>query len=183
MPVFCRQQVAGVLERQQHLGHLEGLSPRRAVEDDVLHLVRAQVAGFLLAQHPADGVHYVAFAAAVRANHARNALPEVQDDLVSEGLEAFRFEPGKLHGIVFSEKGPANLADVGGWLDGKLCKRLIINTMHLACLGSPHLPALRAAPRLASASQIPGTKTPLPLPPTRTCCYYPSSKKKWKGQE
>src|SRR5262249_12412796 len=53
-----------------HLGHLQRLAARAAVEDDVLHRRAAQALHALLAEHPVDRVRNVALAAAVRAHDA-----------------------------------------------------------------------------------------------------------------
>ena len=69
-----------------------------AGEDDVRHLAAAQRLGRLLAEHPADGVEDVRFAAAVRADHAGDALVEIQDRLRGERLEAEELERFEVHG-------------------------------------------------------------------------------------
>ena len=60
----------------------------RAFEDDILHLPAAQSPGALFAQHPADRVRDIAFAAAVRADDGRHTGIEAEDRGISERLEA-----------------------------------------------------------------------------------------------
>ena len=54
-----------VVEDELDFGEVRRLTRARAGEDDVEHLVAAKRFGGLFAEHPADGVEYVAFAAAV----------------------------------------------------------------------------------------------------------------------
>ena len=63
-----------------------------AAENNVLHLAAAQGFGALLAQYPANGVRYIGFAAAVRADDAGDALIKGHLHAVREGLEAVDFE-------------------------------------------------------------------------------------------
>jgi hypothetical protein len=48
-----------VVERQRNFGHPQRLARGVAGEDDVFHLLRAQAAARLLAEHPADRVDEV----------------------------------------------------------------------------------------------------------------------------
>ncbi len=77
---------AGDLE--VHLGHLQRLPARAAVEDHVLHRRAAQALHALLAEHPVDGVGDVALAAAVRAHDAGDAALEGELLPVAEALES-----------------------------------------------------------------------------------------------
>ena len=77
---------AGDLE--VHLGHLQRLAARAAVEDHVLHRRAPQALRALLAEHPVDRVGDVALAAAVRAHDARHAALEGHLLPVAEALEA-----------------------------------------------------------------------------------------------
>src|SRR6185436_9280218 len=74
-----------------HLGHLERLTARAAVEDHVLHRRAAQALHALLAEHPVDRVRDVALAAAVRAHDAGHAALEGQLLAVAEALETDDF--------------------------------------------------------------------------------------------
>ena len=75
------------VERQRHLGHAERTAAIGAREDDVLHLLAAQVLGRLLAHAPADGVHDVRLAAAVGSHHRSDGLVDLDDRAVTERLE------------------------------------------------------------------------------------------------
>jgi hypothetical protein len=66
-------------------------------EDDVLHLLAAQAAGPLLAQHPLDGIHDVALAAPVGPDDDRDAVLEFELRPVGEALEALQDEFLDLH--------------------------------------------------------------------------------------
>ena len=55
------------------LGQAQGLAVLAAVEDHVLHLVAPEVFCALFAEDPADGIGDVALAAAVGADHGRDA--------------------------------------------------------------------------------------------------------------
>ena len=60
--------------------------------------------GALLAQHPADGVGDIAFAASVRPDHGGNAGLKRDDCLVAEGFETDHFEGLELHRPPWKEK-------------------------------------------------------------------------------
>ena len=62
--------VVGIVKYQLHAGAAGGFALGRAVEDDVLHGLAAQLAGAAFAQHPAHRVHDVGLAAAVGPDHA-----------------------------------------------------------------------------------------------------------------
>ena len=75
-------------QAQPHFGRAAGLAGVAAGEDDVLHLVAAEALGALLAQHPGDGIGYVALAAAVGTDDGGHTLVESQLRAIGE-----RFKP------------------------------------------------------------------------------------------
>ena len=77
-----------VAERQRHLGHAHRLAAVGAVENHVGHFAAAQRLGRLLAEHPADGIGDVGFAAAVGADDGGDAGLKIQRGFVREGLKA-----------------------------------------------------------------------------------------------
>src|SRR5690606_10852043 len=87
-----------VLEGDHDLGHVHGLAALRALEDDVGHLVAAQAARALVAQHPLERVDHVGLAAPVRADDAGEAGVELQLGAVGERLEAAADEALQQHG-------------------------------------------------------------------------------------
>ena len=88
-----------------HFGHAERRLVLAAGEDDVLHRPAAQVLGALLAHGPADGVHDVGLAAAVRAHDPGDPVSETEDDPVHEALEPNDLEPLDAHGDLRTRKG------------------------------------------------------------------------------
>ncbi len=90
--VFRRKYASGVLDHQRRLRHAEGLALLGAVEDDILHLVAAEGAVALLAEHPADGIDDVGLAAAVRPDDRGDPAVEHQVHLLGERLEADNFK-------------------------------------------------------------------------------------------
>ncbi len=82
-------QLAGrIVDGQADLGPAEGRPGHRAGEDDVLHLRRAHRPGPLGAEHPGHRVDDVRLAAAVGADHDRDAGLEFEHGGVGEGLES-----------------------------------------------------------------------------------------------
>ena len=76
-----------VAERQRHFGHAHRLASVGAVENHVGHFAAAQSLGRLLAEHPADGIGDVGFAAAVGADDGGDTGLEIQRGFVREGLK------------------------------------------------------------------------------------------------
>ena len=64
---------------ERDLRHAERLAGIGAAKNDVSHFAAAQRLGRLLAEHPADGIEHVRFAAAVRPDHGGHAAMEVQN--------------------------------------------------------------------------------------------------------
>ena len=92
-----RQHALRVVERERHLGHAERLARVVAGEDDVFHLLRAQAARRLLAEHPADRVDEVGLAGAVGADDRRGAVDEIERRRFGERLEAEDLERFQTH--------------------------------------------------------------------------------------
>src|SRR5262249_3396633 len=82
------EMTADVVERHRDFGETQAAARRRAVEDDVGHLAAAQTLGALLAENPADAVHDVRFARAVRTDDAGDAGRKRELRPVREALEA-----------------------------------------------------------------------------------------------
>ena len=61
----------GVDQRQRDRCHTDRLPIASAGEDDILHAAAAQTLGGLFAEHPADRVTQIRFAATVRARRRR----------------------------------------------------------------------------------------------------------------
>ena len=70
-----------------------------AAENDVFHFAAApQLLGARLAQHPADGVGYIAFSAAVGAHHSGDAFADGNARAVWKGFKALYFKRLQKHG-------------------------------------------------------------------------------------
>ena len=74
------------------LGHAQGFFRGAAGKNEVLVVFAAQVLDALLAQDPEQGVDQVALAAAVGADHGRDALVELDDGFFRERFKAVQFE-------------------------------------------------------------------------------------------
>ncbi len=92
-----REHPRAVVDGQADLGAAQRWTSGGAGEDDVVHLVRAQGARTLGAEHPGDGVDHVRLAAAVGADDHGDAGLEVEGRGVGEGLEAFEGEALEVH--------------------------------------------------------------------------------------
>ena len=77
-----------VAERHRHLGHAHRFAPVGAGENHVGHFAAAQRLGRLFAEHPADGIGDIGFAAAVGADDGGDAGLKIQRGFVREGLKA-----------------------------------------------------------------------------------------------
>ena len=99
--VLGREDVPGVLDGERDLGEAEGAARGGPVEDDVLHLLRAEQPRALLAEHPPDGVDDVGLPAAVGPDDGGDAGVEVDGGLVGEALEAVELDAAEVHaGVV-----------------------------------------------------------------------------------
>ncbi len=87
-----RQPAVVVVERQDRLGHAEGLALLRPGEDHVVRASRAQRSVRLLPEHPAHRIGHVALSRAVRADDGVDAGLEHEARRVGEGLEAVESE-------------------------------------------------------------------------------------------
>ncbi len=79
-----RQPMVGVVQHQRGRGHAQPRASVGAGKDHVLGFFSAQRAVTLFAQHPANSVGHVGFAAAVGANHGGNPFVKNKFDLVGE---------------------------------------------------------------------------------------------------
>ncbi len=95
--VLRGQHPVGVFDRQLHLRHAERAPVGRAVKDEVLHLLRPEHGGTLLADDPADGVDDVRLAAPVRPDDGGHAGVERERGLIRKALEALQFEFAEVH--------------------------------------------------------------------------------------
>jgi len=77
-----------VVEHQLDAGAAGRLALARAVEDDVLHRLAAQLAGLAFAEHPAHRVHDVALAATVRPDDTDELPRELERGGFGKRLEA-----------------------------------------------------------------------------------------------
>ena len=84
-------------EGQRDFGKADRLARIRAAENDVGHFAAAQRFGRLLAEHPADGIEDVGFAAAVRPDDGGDAFVEIEDRFVGERLEADELKRLEMH--------------------------------------------------------------------------------------
>jgi hypothetical protein len=73
-----------IAEGQRHLGHAERRARLGAGKDHVLHFAAAQRLGRLLAEHPADAVEDVAFAAAVGPDNGGDSGVKFEGGAVRE---------------------------------------------------------------------------------------------------
>ena len=83
-----RRRAVGVVEEERHLGIVARRARVGAVEDDVVHAGGAQRLVRGLAHHPAQRLDQVRLAAAVRPDHAGQALLDLEVGRLDEGLEA-----------------------------------------------------------------------------------------------
>ncbi|MNQ62537.1 hypothetical protein D3C85_768860 [compost metagenome] len=95
---FTGHPVVGIVEHQLHRGAAMGAAVDGAVEDDVRHVLAAQVAGRALPQHPAHGVDDVGFATAVGAHHGGHVGRQFDAGRLDERLEAGEFDQFQTHG-------------------------------------------------------------------------------------
>ena len=86
-----------IVQHERRLRVAHGCALLCAAEDDVLHLRAAQRLGTLLAEHPADGVGNIRFAAAVRADDGSDVAAELQHSLVRERFEALDLQGFQIH--------------------------------------------------------------------------------------
>ena len=94
-----------VAEDQLDAGAAGRFALARAVEDDVLHALAAQLAGLAFTEHPAHRVHDVGLAAAIGPDHA-DALPgQLEGGGVGKGLEARKLDLVQAHSVLGSPWG------------------------------------------------------------------------------
>ena len=72
-----------------YLGKTAAAAGFGAIEYKALQILAAQVAYLLFADHPADAIHDIRFAATIRAHNARNVLIKVHDGFIGKTFKAF----------------------------------------------------------------------------------------------
>ncbi len=92
-PEFLR----AIGEGERDFGEAERLAGIGAAENNVGHFAAAQRFGGLLAQHPADGIEHVGFAATVRADDGGDAFVKFESGFIGKRLEAEKFERFEMH--------------------------------------------------------------------------------------
>ena len=92
------QATRTVVEDQFNAGAARRLAGTRAIENDVLHVLAAQLGGARLAQHPTHGIDHIGLAASIGADDAHQLPRNLQAGGVDEGFEAGEAELGESHG-------------------------------------------------------------------------------------
>jgi len=95
---FTGYPVVGVVEHQLHRGATVRAAVDGAVEDDVRHVLAAQMAGRTLPQHPAHGVDHVGLAAAIGPHHGGHVGRELDAGWLDKRLETGEFDQFQTHG-------------------------------------------------------------------------------------
>ncbi len=72
-----------------------------AVEDDIGHVLAAQMAGGALPQYPAHRVDDVGFATAIGAHHGGHVCRQFDAGRLDERLEAGEFDQFQTHGDLY----------------------------------------------------------------------------------
>ena len=98
--------LAHAAEGERDFAHAHRFAAVRAVENHVGHFAAAQRLGRLLAQHPADGIGDVGFAAAVGADDGGDTGLKVQRGFVREGLKAENRQIFKIHALELRLRQP-----------------------------------------------------------------------------
>ena len=95
----ARDSAVRVIERKFHTRHTHGFAIARPVEDDIDHRVAAQRLGRGFAEHPANRVDDVRFAATVRADNAHQIAWKLDGRGIHERLEARELDLGQAQWI------------------------------------------------------------------------------------
>ncbi len=82
----------GRSQRERYFAHRQRPAARRALEDDVVHGLAADVRSAVLAEDPDDGVADVGLTAAVRADDGRHRRREGKLGRIVERFEAVDFQ-------------------------------------------------------------------------------------------
>ena len=96
------QAAIAVVYRKRHTGKAHGPAHLCAAKDHILHFAAAaqlSAAGF--AQHPANGIGYIAFAAAVGPHHSRDARLDQNSGAVGKAFESLDFKLFQYHCVFF----------------------------------------------------------------------------------
>ncbi len=96
---FRRRSIV-VDECQRDFGHVHHRDAGGAGKDDIFHGLAAKLPDTLLSHDPSEGVHHIALAAPVRADHSGYAGGKVQAGFFVKGFESGYFELFKLHVIL-----------------------------------------------------------------------------------
>ena len=94
-----RRRAVGVVEEQHHLGGVARRPRVGAGEDHVVHARGAQRLVRGLAHHPAQRLDQIGFAAAVRADHAGQAVLDVEVGRLDEGFEPEQTQLVEFHSL------------------------------------------------------------------------------------
>ena len=164
-----RQHAIAVVERQRDFGHAERLARVVAGEDDVFHLLRAQAARRLLAEHPADRIDEIRFARTVRADDRGGAVDEIERRRFGERLEAEDFERFESHGVRRALRGRA----CGENGDGDACRARSPGRR----LSTPAAAGASRMPR-AAASRAPSRRRSAARPSSTGRCPRPGSRRR-----
>ena len=92
-----RQLTVGIVNGQRDTCKAGGLAGAGSQEDDILHLLSAQAAGGLLAEHPAHRIANIALSTAVRPYNAGNTVVELQNGFVGKRLKSLHFNGFEIH--------------------------------------------------------------------------------------
>src|SRR5690606_30876698 len=95
--VRARDRLVAVVENELDARLADRLACARAVEDHVRHRVAAQRLRRAFAEHPADGINDVGFAATVRADNAHQIARELDRSRIDEGLETGELDLTQTH--------------------------------------------------------------------------------------
>src|SRR5690606_31644584 len=87
----------GIVKYQLNGGARRGVSIARAIEDNVLHGFATQFGRPAFAQHPANSVDNIGFAATIGANNANQLTGRGYDRRLDERLEAGKFYLSQAH--------------------------------------------------------------------------------------
>ena len=96
----CRCQSIRVVDLNRDLGKVARRPRRRTGENHVLHPAAAHCGGPVFAHHPAERLQQVRLAAAVRADHAGQAVGDDQIGRIDETFESIEAKAIEAQGLV-----------------------------------------------------------------------------------
>ncbi|MNC21275.1 hypothetical protein D3C75_692460 [compost metagenome] len=97
LTVIQRQRPVIIIQGQRYLAEIHRLAGVASGKDNILHLAAPERLGALFAQHPADAVGNIAFAAAVGPDYRSDATDKFQLRFVRKGLKARQFDTLQKH--------------------------------------------------------------------------------------